>query len=126
VADAIAARDRVATRYWDGLAQIEGLRCLCPPGQPGHNSYAFPVLVGDAYPISRDGLYERLARDGIRARRYFFPLISDMPMYRDLPSADPLGLTVSRRSAAQVLCLPLYPDLDPEDQDRVIEIVRNP
>jgi len=126
VTDAIAARDRVAARYWDGLAQIEGLRCLCRPGQPGHNSYAFPILVGDTYPISRDALYERLGHDGIRARRYFYPLISDMPMYRDLPSANPMDLPVARQSSGQVLCLPLYPDLDPVDQDRVIAIVRNP
>jgi dTDP-4-amino-4,6-dideoxygalactose transaminase len=123
---AIAARDRVASRYWDALAQTQGLRCLCPPGRSGHNSYAFPILVGPEYPVTRDALYHRLRRDDIYARRYFFPLISDMPMYRELPSAEPAGLSVARKAADQVLCLPLYPDLSESDQDRVISIVQSP
>lgn len=120
---AIAARDALATRYWDALSQTEGLRCLCPPGRPGHNSYAFPIMVGEDYPMTRDGLYQRLREDGLFARRYFYPLISDLPMYRDLPSAAPEALPVSRRAADQVLCLPLYPGLDIADQNRIIEIV---
>ena len=122
-AAALASRARICARYWDALSQIEGLRCVCPPDVPGHNSYAFPVLVGDGYPLSRDGLYHRLRQDNLFSRRYFFPLISDQPMYRDLPSAAPRGLPHSRRAADQILCLPLYPDLDPLDQDRIIDIV---
>lgn len=123
---AIAARNRVATRYWEALSQTQGLRCLCPPKQEGHNSYAFPILVGKGYPLSRDGLYQRLRDQDLFARRYFYPLISDMPMYRDLPSAAPEGLPVARRAAEEVLCLPLYPDLDPIDQERIIDVVSHP
>ncbi|WCR10715.1 DegT/DnrJ/EryC1/StrS family aminotransferase [Paracoccus stylophorae] len=124
--DLIAARGRVASRYARSLSQIAGLDCLCPSERPGHNSYAFPVLVGPDYPLSRDGLYEKLRTHDIFARRYFFPLISDLPMYRHLPSADPAGLPNARRMADSVLCLPLYPDLDPSDQDRIIAILADP
>jgi len=123
---AIAARNRLADRYWDALSQIPGLRCLCPSGQAGHNGYAFPILVGEGYPLTRDGLYERLKAEAIYARRYFYPLIADLPMYRSLPSAAPGLLPVARRAADQVLCLPIYPDLAPADQDRVIDAVRDP
>lgn len=123
---AIAARSRVAERYWQALSQIPGLHCLCPPGQQGHNSYAFPILVREGYPLTRDGLYARLRKGGIFSRRYFHPLISDMPMYRDLSSAAPGGLPFARMAAEQVLCLPLYPDLDPADQDRIIGMVASP
>ncbi|MCX7644510.1 MAG: DegT/DnrJ/EryC1/StrS family aminotransferase [Rhodobacteraceae bacterium] len=123
---AIAARNRLAAGYWEALSQIPGLRCLCPPAQAGHNGYAFPILVGDDYPLTRDGLYQRLKAEEIHARRYFYPLIADLPMYRTLPSAAPGRLAVARRAADQVLCLPLYPDLAPADQQRVIEAVRDP
>lgn len=123
---AFAARDRVASRYWEALSQVEGLRCLCPPGQEGHNSYAFPIFVGQDYPMTRDDLYQRLRENDLFARRYFYPLISDLPMYRHLPSAAPETLPVARRAADQVLCLPLYPDLDPIDQERVIGVIRHP
>lgn len=123
---AIAARNRVAARYCRGLAGVAGLRCLCPSDKAGHNSYAFPVRIGPDYPISRDALWQRLKDEGILARRYFHPLISDMAPYAGLASADPAGLPVAHLASEQVLCLPLYPDLDPADQDRVIATVVRP
>jgi len=38
------------------------------------------------YGMSRDALYEKLKQNDIFVRRYFYPLISDFPVYRDLPS----------------------------------------
>jgi dTDP-4-amino-4,6-dideoxygalactose transaminase len=46
-------------------------------------------------------------------------------MYRGLPSAAPENLPVAARTAQEVLCLPIHADLLPEDQDRVIAIVRD-
>jgi dTDP-4-amino-4,6-dideoxygalactose transaminase len=45
----------------------------------------FPIFVEK----NRDTLYETLKENGIFGRRYFYPLISDFPMYRGLPSAAP-------------------------------------
>lgn len=122
----IAARDHLAGRYWRALSQVPGLHCLCPPGQPGHNSYAFPIRVGSDYVLSRDALYQRLRDEGIFARRYFYPLISDLPMYRGLPSARHAALPCARPAANEVLCLPLYPDLPEAAQDRIIATVQRP
>lgn len=123
---AIDARQRIATRYLDALSGVAGVRAVCPSGRAGHNYYNFPIEVGPGYPIGRDALYQRLREEGLHARRYFYPLISDLPMYRDLPSADPAALPVARRAADRILCLPLFPDLDPVDQERIIAIVRAP
>ena len=89
----------------------------------GNFSY-FPVLVEDDYPLTRDGLYTLLKENDIHARRYFYPLISDFPMYRRLPSSSPENLPIATESAAKILCLPIYPDLEEEDQFRIIEIIR--
>jgi len=124
--EAIAARARVAQRYHAALAGVPGLHCLCPPDLPGHNHYAFPVLVGPEYGETRDALYLRLARGQIFARRYFYPLISDLPAFRGLASAARDGLPVAARAAEQVLCLPLFPELSAEDQDRVIAALVRP
>jgi dTDP-4-amino-4,6-dideoxygalactose transaminase len=51
-------------------------------------------------------------------------LLATLPMYRDLPSAKAANLPVATRAAEQILCLPLYADLSPEDQDRVIAALR--
>ncbi len=44
-------------------------------------------------------------------------------MYRGLPSAQRDNLPVAAKAADQVLCLPIYPGLEAEDQQRVIDAV---
>ena len=90
-----------------------------------HNSnyYSFPVLVERDARFTRDELYERLRAHGIYARRYFYPLISDMPMYRHLPSAQATNLPVAQDIAQRILCLPLFPDLSAEEQQRIVDVV---
>ncbi|HCS65796.1 MAG TPA: aminotransferase, partial [Cellvibrio sp.] len=84
----------------------------------------FPVLVDTDYPLSRDALYQKLKVNNMYARRYFYPLISDFPMYRGMPSAHRENLPVATAAAQKVLCLPIYPALTEQDQQRVIDIVR--
>ena len=69
-------------------------------------------------------MYWRLRDSGIHARRYFYPLISDFPMYRGMPSAQPSNLPVATDAARRVLCLPIYPALHEDDQMRVIDLIR--
>jgi len=52
-------------------------------------------------------------------RRYFYPLIADMPMYRGLPSAVAENLPVARLAAEQILCLPIFEGLTSDEVDRV-------
>jgi len=121
---AITRRKEIDAIYREQLQGVKGLRHL-PPVTAGRHNYAYhPVLVGEDYPISRDALYAKLRENGIYGRRYFYPLISDFPMYRGLPSARPELLPVARRAAQQVLCLPIYPDLSQADQQRVIDCLR--
>ena len=74
--------------------------------------------------MSRNELYLKLREEGIHARKYFYPLISNIPMYRSLPSADSERLPVANKVADEVLCLPLYGSLASGDQDRIIENVK--
>jgi dTDP-4-amino-4,6-dideoxygalactose transaminase len=75
--------------------------------------------------VDRDYLYETFKRNHIYCRRYFYPLISRFPFYRNLPSAKPENLPVAEKLAKQVLCLPIYPDLTEESQNKVIQIIKN-
>lgn len=118
------ARARIDRTYREALKGVPGLRFLEPrPGVSWNYAY-FPVLIESPFPVSRDALYEKLRSREIFARRYFYPLISDFPAYRGLDSAGPENLVVAKRCADQVLCLPIYPALAPEDQGRVIDAVR--
>ena len=123
LAAALARRQRLDQRYRQALTGVAGITLLPPPREAVANYAYFPIFVGPEFPLRRDELYERLRRRNIFARRYFYPLISDFPMYRGLPSAAAANLPIARETAQRVLCLPIYPDLADEDQARVIEAI---
>ncbi|MDO9053979.1 MAG: dTDP-4-amino-4,6-dideoxy-D-glucose aminotransferase VioA [Gallionella sp.] len=109
---ALLLRKQVDAAYRDLLQSVKGIRCLNDAGEKVANYSYFPILVDTDYPISRDDLCQRLKDNGIHPRRYFYPLISDFPMYRGFLSAHRENLPVATAAAQQVLCLPIYPDLD--------------
>ncbi|MBX7131455.1 MAG: DegT/DnrJ/EryC1/StrS family aminotransferase [Fimbriimonadaceae bacterium] len=112
IGQALARRRSIDLAYRERLGEIKGIRCLGRPHDIVANYAYFPILVDSDYPISRDDLYQQLKDRGIHPRRYFYPLISDFPMYRGLVSADRKNLPVAAAAASRVLCLPIYPDLD--------------
>lgn len=120
---ALARREACDARYRETLTGVAGISIPPLPVDAKSNHPYFPVLVEPAYPLSRDHLYLKLRRHNIYARRYFYPLISDMPMYRGLASAAPASLPHARSVAERVLCLPLHPNLDLVDVDRVVDVV---
>ena len=126
VEQALARRKTIDAAYREALKDVPGIRCLSGPALVVANYSYFPVLVEPAYVLSRDGLYEALKAQGIYARRYFYPLITDFPMYRDLPSAHRDNLPVAAAASQDVICLPMYPALTPEDVERVVSVIRNP
>ncbi len=109
---ALSQRKEIDAVFRERLKYVRGIVCLQDAGEKVANYSYFPILVGDDYPISRDELYQRLKDNGIHPRRYFYPLISDFPMYRGLHSAHRENLPVATAAAQQVLCLPIYPDLE--------------
>ncbi|MBK7001259.1 MAG: DegT/DnrJ/EryC1/StrS family aminotransferase [Rhodoferax sp.] len=109
---AIMHRQTIDAAYRERLKGVKGIHCLNAAGEKIANYAYFPILVQADYPLSRDALYQKLKDSGIHPRRYFFPLISDFSMYRGLPSANRENLPVATAAAQQILCLPIYPDLE--------------
>jgi dTDP-4-amino-4,6-dideoxygalactose transaminase len=118
-------RAAVDRRYRDLLADVEGIEILAIPAEVEPNYSYFPILVRPDFRISRDALYEQLKASGFYARRYFYPLLSNLPMYRDLPSAGDRRLPVAVKAAEQILCLPFYHDLGEADQVRLTDVIRS-
>lgn len=119
---ALTRRKEIDKAYRAGLKSVKGITCLNGEEDTTNHSY-FPILVEQDYPLSRDALYQKLKNQGINGRRYFYPLISDFPMYRSLPSSAPSNLPAAAAAAQKVLCLPIYPDLKSEEQRRIIDLV---
>ena len=123
IGDVIARRAAIDALYQSMLRDVPGIRCLPHSGETVRNHGYFPVLVEPNYPLTRDALYDRLKERGYYARRYFYPLISDFPMYRGLPSARRDNLPVAALMADRVLCLPIYPALDPKTVQDIVAVI---
>ena len=121
--EALQRRKAIDTRYREALAGVKGIHCLSVAGEKMANYAYFPILVQPDFPLSRDALYQELQDNGIYARRYFYPLISDFPMYRGMPSAAHANLPVARKAASEVICLPIYPTLPKEQVDFIIQVI---
>ena len=124
--EALSRRQDIAAEYRRELGGVKGIGLPPAMADTAENDAYFPILVGPEYPIGRDALYQRMKDDGIHCRRYFYPLISDFPMYRGLPSAPHANLPAAAAASAQILCLPIYPALQPQDQQRVVTIIQAP
>lgn len=120
---AIDRRREIDNLYREELSTAAGIFCPKLPDETIYNYAYFPILIEKDYPLSRDELNDKLREHGIFPRRYFYPLISEFPMYRGLPSAAKSNLPIASKSADQVLCLPIYPDLDDESITRIVSII---
>ena len=71
--------------------------------------------------MSRDDVYDLLYKEGIVARKYFYPITSAFECYEKKydPNATPRALNISQR----IITLPIYPELSIEDVDRICRII---
>jgi dTDP-4-amino-4,6-dideoxygalactose transaminase len=120
---ALLRRAQIDAIYRQRLRGVPGIRCLPRAGEKVANHSYFPILVDPEYPLSRDALYQKLRDHDIYARRYFYPLISDFPIYRGLPSASRENLPVAHEAAQRVLCLPIFPALMDSALDRIVGLI---
>ncbi len=117
----IAARQAVARRYHDGLAEYYSV----PPIGDGNGTrsvwaqYTLKARDGE----QRDRAMAALKAAGIPSAIYYPLPLHQQTAYRDCP-ADPAGLGASEDLAARVFSLPMHPYLQPDDQDRVIDVLR--
>jgi dTDP-4-amino-4,6-dideoxygalactose transaminase len=119
----ISRRKAVDMAYRELLLDVKGIRCLRNNGASMKNYAYFPILVDSDYKMSRDDLYSKMKENNIHPRRYFYPLISEFPMYSNLPSANAGNLPVATEIAKKILCLPIYPDLTMETVQNIVNLI---
>ena len=108
------AKERFA-HYRDALSTCD-LRLIEPATMCDWNHAYCAVLLPDADRTT--AVKAMLAGHGIEARRYFYPALNTLPIYR--AGACPIAEDVSRR----ILCLPSGSDLTDATIDRVAGLLR--
>ena len=116
----IAKRKTAAERYLERLGGVQGIK-LCYPKENVKGNYAYFPVVFEGYKYNRDEVSEKLAKENIFARKYFYPLTSDFEAYQGM---FPIQETpIARRIANHVLTLPLYAGLTVEEVDQICDII---
>ncbi|MCU0473984.1 MAG: DegT/DnrJ/EryC1/StrS family aminotransferase [Bacteroidales bacterium] len=124
IEEAIYKRKAIAVSYREILNEVPGITVLNDLPGIDYNYAYFPVFIDSTkYGRSRDELYENLRNHNIFCRRYFYPLISQVPTYRNLDSAHEGRVPVAEKAAKEVLCLPIYPDLGMKVIQRICKII---
>jgi dTDP-4-amino-4,6-dideoxygalactose transaminase len=112
-----AARVSLYKRYEAELSGVPGLSFVSLKSQANPNYNYCPVRIKN----KRDAIFDALVANGIFTRKYFYPLLTDMPAFAEYKQ----DFAVAGQVEKEILCLPIYPDLTIEEQDKVISTIRD-
>lgn len=117
----ILKREQVVKRYLENLSNIKGVKLPIVQKDIQSNFSYFPVVF-DEYKYSRDLVLEKLKKNNIFARKYFYPLTNSFICYEGkyLNQQTPIAENVAKK----ILTLPLYADLELKDVDKICEIIK--
>ena len=113
-------RVALAARYKNALHAIPSLESPFVPTYARPNYQSYPVRVMAGHPLSRDELMQAMLDRRISIRRGIMNTHQE-PAYGDV---GPVALPYSEAARDQVVLLPLYDGLTQDDQDYVIDCLR--
>ena len=121
VENTIAERKAKCNYYREHIKNIKGIHLFDIPINVTPNYAYFPILIDNQYHRSRDELYNLFRKNNIYARKYFYPLTSSQPCFRNKYKNQVLDNAT--KLSEQVLTIPLYETLKISDMDRIIHIL---
>ena len=89
-------------------------------GDIKYNYGYFPIQFESE--VVRNNVYEALRKEGIFARKYFYPLTSEAACFKNC--YNEVKLDNARKISREILVLPLYPDLEKEVIEKIVYIVQ--
>ena len=124
IQDEIQNRKRLYNNYLNGLKSLPGIYFQKIPEDVKYNYQYFPIRINkEEFGLDRNELLTVLNAENVYPRKYYYPLCSQYPIYRDRTFSNDNNLPVATRVSNTVLCLPLYGKLGAEAVDRIIEII---
>jgi dTDP-4-amino-4,6-dideoxygalactose transaminase len=116
--DEIAARNGIARRYDEGLAEVAKVPFVLDGCTSTWAQYTIRVA-----PERRDSIAASLKARGIPTAVYYSKPLHQQTAYKTFPIGGN-GLPVTDRLAQEVISLPMHPYLDEATQARIIDAVR--
>ncbi len=114
-------RSKIKKIYDKNLSNISGIVINQHlPEVPSLQYYPIKIKK-DLFGIDRNQLHAELKELGINARKYFYPLLSNIDAYKDLPSSSKSHLPVSNRVVTEVLCLPFHGKIEAFEAEAICD-----
>ncbi|MHA2094524.1 MAG: DegT/DnrJ/EryC1/StrS family aminotransferase [Candidatus Hodarchaeales archaeon] len=119
VEDLISMRLKVANYYIDGLKNISSVEVPFIPPDTRHVFQLFSIRIKRGL---REQLIEHLKSKGISSKVYF-PPVHLTPFYKKMQS-NSIQLPNTINVAKEILSLPMYPSMTKDEQDYVINEIK--
>jgi dTDP-4-amino-4,6-dideoxygalactose transaminase len=81
------------------------------------------VFDREEFGRSRDDIYNQLLAHDVHARKYFYPAINELAVYRNVYNNS--NTPIAHRISLNILTLPIYEELSLEDVDMICDIILN-
>jgi dTDP-4-amino-4,6-dideoxygalactose transaminase len=119
-------RDKISRMYRKYIDTIDGVTYF-KPRKDIKNSYQYFVIKINKkiFGRSRNEVFDILNTYNVYPRKYFYPLCSQYPYYKNLPSADPKNIKNAHEVVQEVLALPFYGRLAINDAEKIIELIKS-
>lgn len=108
-------RKKVVENYKIGLESLVTFQEQ--NNQASENYSYFPILFKNEEELSK--VQKSLNKENIFPRRYFYPSLDTLEYIEPKQECK-----ISRDISKRVLCLPLYAELEKDNQDKIIDIIR--
>lgn len=118
-------RKKIRALYESQLQEVDHVQLVKTPINVKASEQYFVIRIKEKNNNGclREKIYQKLKKNNIFSRKYFFPLVSDYPCYNNLPSAQ--NLSTAKTIANEVLCLPFYGDLEECTVGLITELIKN-
>jgi len=115
-------RTAAAMRYGELLAGIDGVEPPAPDDDDRRRSWFVYVVKLDAG-LDRDAVMDALRAEGVATAEYV-PCIHLQPYMREAYGFAEGLCPVAEETASRTMALPFFTQIDPGDQERVVEVLR--
>jgi len=122
--EGIQKRNNVANNYTKGL-NVNGINTPYLAPNISHTYHLYVIKINNKIcGVTRDQIYEKLAKKGIQTSVHFIPL-NHLSLYKSIINSDDQIYPTAEKVYKQVLSLPIYPSLDKKKTNCIINNIKN-
>ncbi len=119
----LALRAAAADRYGELLAEVDGVEAPAADDAEHRRSW-FVYVVKLAPDLDRAAVMSAFRAEGVATAEYV-PCIHLQPYMRERYGFAEGLCPVAEQTAARTMALPFFTQIEPSDQERVVEVLRN-